>query len=484
MKTKRILVGMLACLGTTAGLSAASAVPCPPEGDDVVVSGVPLQGQALAHRHLQDMVNHLVRLHAGPGGDDQQLVLRLDSASGPVVSFQGLHDLKIDLQELPSLQEFEVALDDLPAQLHNFAVNVDGNTLPALARVHGFAQPENKAKTRVRSKSSSSDDNGHNNVVIVQDDNTISITTENGKVTSVERNGKKVPLDQVKRDGGHIKIQDDHGKTVFEFDMDDSAAGASAQAGPHWQAQTWTGAGGPGAMNMVVQAEPPKAMIGVQLGDPDAMLLGHFGLEAGDATLVTGVYDDLPAGEAGIKPYDIIVGVDGHKPAGQAELREALRGMDAGDKVTLTIIHKGERKDVKVKLVKYDQEALEKSKLDAVDMNAYSVVQGSPGNVFVAPGIGAMRNFQGMDPDKAREFADQWRKQAEDFAQKFKDDPNFKGALQLHLDHAPDAQPAPAAGTNDRWERLEERLDRLEKMIERMAERQHEGSTSGGPRGR
>jgi hypothetical protein len=471
MKMNRLLVGMLACLGTAAGLSAASPVSCPPEGDDVAAQPAHVQGHALAHQHLKDVIGHLAHLQADDGAGDHQLVLRFDDESGPVVSLDGL----------------QLELNDLPNQLHNLALSVDASSLPALARGHALAlvQPDSKAKTRVRSKSSKSDD-GHNNVVIVQDDNTVSITTENGKVTSVERNGKKIPLDQVKKDGGHVKIQDDNGKTVFEFDMDDSGDAAAAQSGPHWQS-TWGGLGASnaqGAPAIALQSEPPKAMIGVQLGEPDAMLLGHFGLEAGDATLVTGVYEDLPAGEAGIKPYDIIVAVDGNDHAGQAELREALRGKDAGDKVTLTIIHKGERKDVKVKLVKYDQETLEKSKLDAVDMNAFAVTQGGPNNVFVAPGIGAMRNFQGMDPDKARDFAEQWRKQAEEMAQKFRDDPNMKG-FQLHLDHAPDAQPAPppAPGGNERWQRLEERLDRLEKMIERMAERQHD-SGGGGPKNR
>src|SRR6185295_7478294 len=110
-----------------------------------------------------------------------------------------------------------------------------------------------------------------------------------------DRNGKKVSLDNVKRDGNKVKIVGDHDDVVFEFTMNDDGTSISSSPGKRtvFRALGQPQGQGPGGADAFasVTMEPPKAMIGVQLGDVDGMLLGHFGLKPGQATLVTGVYN-------------------------------------------------------------------------------------------------------------------------------------------------------------------------------------------------
>lgn len=469
MNAKRIVVGMLACLGLTGGLVAG----CPPEdcvanlskvakelargsGDAAVV--VRLGDQTIdLGKHLHAMLG---RLHDDVDVADlhrQLMRFKGDLDVGPL--HEQLMRLKDDF-DIDSLHDHMIELKE------NVHLNVGGlhtDLQPVMVHLRGVMQPESKTKSKTRIVTKG-DGKETANIVIAEDEDTFTIKLEDGKVTSVERNGKKVDPENIRRKGDRIEILDD-GKVVYSFSIGDSGdVWVEGTPGTEGKVGKWS----------VVQAEPPKAMIGVQLGEPDGMLLGHFGLEPGEATLITGVYEGFPADKAGLEPYDIVVAVDGKTPAGQSDLREALRSKSAGDKVELTVIHRGERKKVEVKLVKYDQEALDKAELDAIEGNAMTFTTGRGDNVFVVPGLGALRGMQGQDPERWREFAEQWRKQAEEFAETFRADPNFKG---FRMDLTPPTPPAPAQG--NATERLEERLERLEKMIERLAERLAERGRSG-----
>lgn len=57
-----------------------------------------------------------------------------------------------------------------------------------------------------------------------------------------------------------------------------------------------------------------------------------------------------PADNAGLKKYDVIVGIDGKKVTTQADLREVLYKHKLGDTITLTCYHHSNKKTVKVKL--------------------------------------------------------------------------------------------------------------------------------------
>ncbi|WP_029489738.1 S1C family serine protease [Fructobacillus fructosus] len=62
------------------------------------------------------------------------------------------------------------------------------------------------------------------------------------------------------------------------------------------------------------------------------------------------VNDGSPADKAGLKKYDVIVGIDGKSVSTQADLREKLYTHKVGDKVKLTYYRGSEKKTVTIKL--------------------------------------------------------------------------------------------------------------------------------------
>lgn len=330
--------------------------------------------------------------------------------------------------------------------------------------------------------------------VIVEDDNTVSVQLKDGKITSLEHNGKKIPLDRVQRDGDTVRILDKDGDTVFEFqvktlDKSDAvevhgfALGARPVRGLNLNqlgGLTLRGLGGQGGVSSLAeiadQPEPPKVMIGVQLAEPDPSLRGHFDLEEGAATLVSAVYEDLPADQAGLAPYDIIVAVEGNEPAGQDAVRASLRDHDEGDTIRLTVIQKGKRKELEIKVAKYDQEKLNEAEVHSIESGA-AAWWGNPGQsmqFFRTPGSPDV--WQGQlpgqqqaplmlkryfDADRAREDAAQAREGAE----------KARSLVEKAMRRRGEAVERSQGAGDDRMARIEERLVRLEQMLEKAIER-------------
>ncbi|KGB49766.1 serine protease [Leuconostoc mesenteroides P45] len=66
--------------------------------------------------------------------------------------------------------------------------------------------------------------------------------------------------------------------------------------------------------------------------------------------VVMNLTNNGPADKAGLKKYDVIVGINGKKVSSQADLREELYKNSLGDTITLTYYHQDTKKTVKVKL--------------------------------------------------------------------------------------------------------------------------------------
>jgi hypothetical protein len=348
------------------------------------------------------------------------------------------------------------------------------------------------------------------NVVVVQNDDDVSIRMENGKLVSVERNGKKVPLSQVKQGDGKITIHDADGNVLQVVGIDISTPsipppppvpGGMGGATERSVIRLKEGAALPGK-GMVelrlddggnVLAEAPKVMIGIQMAQPDRSLAGHFGLKEGEATMVSGVYEGLPASGAGLSPYDIIVAVDGKTPAGQEDIRRALGDKDAGKRVKLTVIQKGERRDVSITLEKYDQDKLSSAKLNGIEpLEVTGMWQGVPG-AGGGPDTFLFTPGKGMQPYDVQNFEvpPQFQEHMKQIIEKsMTGDPQHKEqARKLLLDRVRELQvrpmetrpgtelapSEPAAPAGGRMKEIEKRLERLEELLEKLVERQGGG---------
>lgn len=90
--------------------------------------------------------------------------------------------------------------------------------------------------------------------------------------------------------------------------------------------------------------------VGVSVQDLTKQLGEYFGVEAGEGVLVTEVMEDSPAEKAGVKAGDIIVSADGEQIAESRDLQEIISEKSEGDEVTLTLIRRGEKLDVRVEV--------------------------------------------------------------------------------------------------------------------------------------
>ncbi len=100
-----------------------------------------------------------------------------------------------------------------------------------------------------------------------------------------------------------------------------------------------------------VSAKPfTPGYLGVYLRGVNAQTAAKLQLKRAMGAEILGVDRDAPAGKVGLRPHDVIVGVDGKSVATGLQLREILRSMPAGRTIHLQIIRDGKPKNVTVKL--------------------------------------------------------------------------------------------------------------------------------------
>ncbi|MCX5691145.1 MAG: PDZ domain-containing protein [Planctomycetota bacterium] len=178
-------------------------------------------------------------------------------------------------------------------------------------------------------------------------DNSYTLTMSGDKIR-VEHNGKKVPADRVVKKDGVVQVLDKDGAVDHEFKIN-QAGGAEAPVPP---AVVRVERAPRGAMSVTVGSNPPPVMVG--------MLMEY--VEDEEGLVVQRVFDGLPAAKGGLEEGDVIVEIEGKKVENNESLRDALRSKNAGDSLALSVTRDGAKKDLKLELVKYDQEAMDKAR--------------------------------------------------------------------------------------------------------------------------
>ena len=100
------------------------------------------------------------------------------------------------------------------------------------------------------------------------------------------------------------------------------------------------------------QRGEPEPYIGVQVSAVSEALADHLGLDVANCVLVVSVVDGGPAATAGLKAHDVLTAIDGVEGVTDAKLSAAVDTKHPGDTLTLSIVRRGERRDVAIEVGK------------------------------------------------------------------------------------------------------------------------------------
>lgn len=87
----------------------------------------------------------------------------------------------------------------------------------------------------------------------------------------------------------------------------------------------------------------PRPYIGVGLTDINESWLDELGLESTKGTIITQVHAGSSASRAGLRPYDVIIAMDGEEIENTQDFVDRVRQAEIGQRISLTIIRDGER---------------------------------------------------------------------------------------------------------------------------------------------
>lgn len=200
--------------------------------------------------------------------------------------------------------------------------------------------------------------------------NVVKVTVENG-VAKISLNGKEIAERPMDGTWSSEEVLDESGEVVAKVYRrgdhvvigDESMQAMDLERDAMRQAQR--------AYGVAIAMQPAKVMMGITMGFPSQETAEQLGIKREDATLVTSVRDDLPAAAAGLKVFDVIVSVDGQKPANQEVIRTVLREKEPGDELAFGVLRRGEAKDITIKLEAYDA-----TRLGEGGWTPYAVPQG------------------------------------------------------------------------------------------------------------
>jgi hypothetical protein len=287
------------------------------------------------------------------------------------------------------------------------------------------------------------------------DERQIEVTIIGDQVT-VHVDGEPVPEDRIRRRDGRLTIVGPDGKVIRSMLVYQPGAAYGSFSDAR---DAYTFFRGEQLAEPTVKPHPP-VMMGVLLDEPSAALCKHLNLEPGTSTIVTTLYKGLPAHEAGLEPYDVIIEIDGSRPADPASLRTSLENKETGDTITLTVIQSGTPETINVSLTEWDDESMAEAERigDAPQRGSFEAIF-SPGEFDWS---GTWTLF-GEEPD-IRDFVVDEQKRL------FVQPPAVRQPLREYLQQVP-------SDLGSRMNRLDERLDQLEKRIDALLDRlsEHDG---------
>lgn len=279
------------------------------------------------------------------------------------------------------------------------------------------------------------------------DAKSIQINVKDGDVR-VKVDGKEIDASRIQREGNRIVIHGEDGGVLQEFMLGPWGEGFQYSFGDTYG--TW--------MPQMFNADEggnPKVMLGIHMGEPGPALEKHLKLQDSATTMVHGVYEGLAAHEAGLEEFDIITEVDGKTPADAESIRKAIADKNAGDKVTFTVIHAGDRVKITVTLREFDPQVMGKAKL--LGRAADPLTRLRSGNW-----MGLLPNRDGQQMFVVPDLKDLPN------AEQFKDFQSLRPFLDRQRERGREQAEPRRDGIESQLDRLDKRMADLESMIERL----------------
>lgn len=213
-------------------------------------------------------------------------------------------------------------------------------------------------------------DSGHTSkwVQKVDDDEHVYVLEMTNGVFTAMVDGKNIPQPQIHNKGSVVVLVDDQGEKIYEFKVPTTNGIAvypsqNVFVGENNTARgfAWVAADADDEDNieLKVNIEQPKVMLGINMSEPGEALRKHLKLGADrQVIMVEKAIKGLPAAKAGMESYDIIVSIDGSDEASGEILHKALMGHEPGEKLSLWVLRGGEKIKLTPKLAAYDAEKL------------------------------------------------------------------------------------------------------------------------------
>ena len=295
------------------------------------------------------------------------------------------------------------------------------------------------------------DGNESSQFTIINEDGAFTLKVEDGEVVEVTVDEVEVPNSWVHKTDDGWKLIDSDGETLVLFRAPKNT----------WAQAQWRGdqdgrirvqrelaeaqrMAEQARRGIAVRRQQPKTMVGITYSEPGSELRGHLGLGDKRAIVVESIREGLPADKAGLKQFDVIVGIGDGLPGTGEALRKALSEREPGDKLKFVVIRNGEKKSFDLKLQEFDSKRLNILVPEVADAPR-------PLNNQRFPGAGQFEPGQGLE--RLRELENLF---GNDGRIRFGDE----GELSLLLEGILDDD-----RFGDMNERLEERMERYEETM-------------------
>lgn len=182
------------------------------------------------------------------------------------------------------------------------------------------------------------------------------VLVDNQREISVQLGGQNVPKERVREFEDRIEILDERGAVLREVALPRVLSLSQTGGAEDVVALALRNATGQErlARTMVMR---PRALLGVTLEGADPALARQLKLPGDALAVVAGVVPGGPAAKAGVQPFDVVVAVDGQRPASPQRIREVLGAKEAGQVLRLTLAEGASTREIEVTLGLADSSA-------------------------------------------------------------------------------------------------------------------------------